>query len=144
MLGASGPTSALGPISGAVNNSTLMMDHVMMLQTPNSEGTDDSNDEIQRYGGNRKLKRFICKTVGNACRFKFLFFFMLFEGGSGDFSPSSTVSQNTLLIKKVRQESVVEGFICVFISSKNGSLNVPFIRSLDTQILKFAVYFTCP
>ena len=52
LLGASGPTSALGPISGAVNNSTLMMDHVMMLQTPNSEGTDDSNDEIQRYGGN--------------------------------------------------------------------------------------------
>ncbi|XP_053673249.1 uncharacterized protein LOC128723521 [Anopheles nili] len=31
-----------------VNNSALAVDHVM-LQTPNSEGTDDSNDEIQRY-----------------------------------------------------------------------------------------------
>uniref|UniRef100_A0A182NJ75 Non-specific serine/threonine protein kinase n=1 Tax=Anopheles dirus TaxID=7168 RepID=A0A182NJ75_9DIPT len=48
--------SALGPtvgtpggtISGAVNSAALIVDHVM-LQTPSSEATDDSSDEIQRY-----------------------------------------------------------------------------------------------
>ncbi|XP_052873685.1 transcriptional activator MN1 [Anopheles cruzii] len=41
-------TGVSGVVISGVNSPALVVDH-LMLQTPSSEGNDDSNDEIQRY-----------------------------------------------------------------------------------------------